>query len=325
MRSKRSNSRSIKKFSFCTSPGLAWLLAVALLTAVTPAQAQESIGIAVTIRNDVNGTVASRTFPINAGETVFRQEVVSTGPDSSAKLVFADSTNLSVGPDSTVTLDKFVYAGANDYKKATVQLVKGVFRFTTGNSDRRAYEIKTDVATIGVRGTVVDIKPDPGRTIVVLQQGRVIACSTSYHCTVLSKPGETAVITATSATNEGVGGGGGWSFASLCASDLSLCEVTTLASSQPPASPNYNVTTRATTQPTVSTASTSQPQVTTSVSQPSVTTLASTQPPVSSPAAEALGNEYLVFGAVTTVGVTGVITVEVANTLAQNPSKPASP
>lgn len=305
----------MKWLSFCRPTGLACLLAVTLLAAVTLAHAQESIGIAVTIRNDVNGAVASRTFRINTGESVFRQEVVSTGPDSSAKIVFADSTNLAVGPDSTVTLDNFVYAGATDYKKATLQLVKGAFRFTTGNSDKRAYEIKTAVGTIGVRGTVVDIFSEPGRMIAVLQQGVVLACSTSYRCTVLSKPGETAVITATSATNEGVGGGGGWSFASLCASDSSLCEVTTLASSQPASPPNYNLTTPATTERRVSTAT----------SQPPVTTLASTQPPVSPPGAEAFGNEYLVFGAVAAVAVNGMVAVEVANTLAQSPPKPASP
>jgi hypothetical protein len=101
---------------------------------VPVATAQETIGVAATIRNEVNGKVASRTFQINAGENVFRQEVVATGRDSFAKLVFKDSTNLSVGPETSVTLDRFVYAGTSDYKKVTLQLLKGAFRFITGSS-----------------------------------------------------------------------------------------------------------------------------------------------------------------------------------------------
>ena len=45
------------------------------------------------------------------GDSVYRNEVVRTGADSTAKLVFLDSTNLGVGPISRVTLDKFVYVG----------------------------------------------------------------------------------------------------------------------------------------------------------------------------------------------------------------------
>jgi hypothetical protein len=307
----------VKSVSVCRFNGLPRLLALTLLAAtVTAAQAQESIGIAVTIRNEVNGTVASRTFRINAGEDVFRQEVVSTGPDSTAKLVFADSTNLAIGPDSAVTLDKFVYAGATDYKKATMRLVKGLFRFTTGNSDKRAYEIKTDVATIGVRGTVVDINSETGRTIVVLQQGSVLACSTSNRCTVLSLPGETAVITAASATNEGVGGGGGWSFAGSCASDASLCEKTNLASSQPSVTtPNYRITTR----------SSRQPEVTPATSSRAVTAISPGGGEVVGNEYGVVGNENVIVGVIGLIGVNGAVLAQVANTIAQNPSNPASP
>ena len=50
-----------------------------------------------------------------------------------------------------------------------VNLAKGVFRFTTGALDKRAYMISTPSAAIGVRGTVLDIgvgarnQGDPGR------------------------------------------------------------------------------------------------------------------------------------------------------------------
>jgi hypothetical protein len=266
---------------------LAWLLTGTLVATVTPARAQESIGIAIIIRNDVNGTLSSRTFRINAGESVFRQESVSTNADSSAKLVFADSTNLAVGPNSSVTLDKFVYAGATDYKQATMQLVKGAFRFTTGNSDKRAYEIKTHVATIGVRGTKVDALvvglpsapgEPPAQTTATLQAdpprrtGSARVCNPKIlRCVILSKPGETAVVTETSITKQDVGG---WNFAAnYCTGDPALCEVTTLASTQPTSPPSYDVTTAPSGQPTttVTQPTTTVTQPTTTVTQPTTT------------------------------------------------------
>ncbi len=199
---------------------------VAALAATPPARAQEKIGIAVIVRNDVSGLLLSRTVPISPGEDVFGKEIVKTGPESSAKLVFADSTNLAVGPNASVTLDKFVFSGPTDYKKAAVTLVRGAFRFTTGNSDKRAYEIKTGVATLSVRGTVGDILARERETIVTVVSGKILACSVmSYRCTVVLA-GETAKITLNSATKKTVDGPNAFSFEGICAADPSVCEVT---------------------------------------------------------------------------------------------------
>ena len=42
------------------------------------------------------------------------------------------------GPVSRVTLDQFVYVGEMNGQKMTVNLVRGVFRFTTGKLDKNA-------------------------------------------------------------------------------------------------------------------------------------------------------------------------------------------
>ena len=48
-------------------------------------------------------------------------------------------------------------SGESNGQKMTVNLAKGVFRFTTGALDKKAYQITTPTAAIGVRGTVLDI------------------------------------------------------------------------------------------------------------------------------------------------------------------------
>lgn len=201
-------------------------LAIAGLGVTTAAWAQEKIGIAVIVRNDVSGVLSSQTVPITAGEDVFGKEIVKTGSQSSAKLVFADSTNLAVGPNSSVTLDKFVFSGPTDYKKAAVTLVRGAFRFTTGNSDKRAYEIKTGVATLSVRGTVGDILARDRETTVTVISGKILACTAmSYRCRMVHA-GETVTITSNSATKETANGPKAFSFERICAADPPVCEVT---------------------------------------------------------------------------------------------------
>ena len=95
---------------------------------------------------------------------------------STAKLVFLDSTNLAIGPTARVTLDQFVYSGEFNGQKMTVNLAKGVFRFTTGTLDKRAYEIATPTASFGVRGTVLDIEVRDGESRATLVEGQALAC-----------------------------------------------------------------------------------------------------------------------------------------------------
>ena len=120
----------------------------------------------------------SSTSQINVGDGLLRDEVVRTGADSAARLVMADSTNLSLGPSATIKLDRTVFNDEHSYRDVAIRMTSGAFRFVTGNSDKAAYKITTPLATIGVRGTTLDILSQRGRTIVVLQEG---AASGLHH------------------------------------------------------------------------------------------------------------------------------------------------
>ena len=148
----------------------------ALVASVVGAQAQEHIGSTALARNDVTRESAGASAPLVTGDSVFRNETVRTGADSNARLVFLNSTNLGVGPTSSVKLDQFVYVGESNGQKMTVNLAKGVFRFTTGVLDKKAYEITTPTAAIGVRGTVLDIAVQGPDTRVTLVEGQALVC-----------------------------------------------------------------------------------------------------------------------------------------------------
>src|SRR6202789_2533253 len=132
-------------------------LCLAAGLAASPAYAQARVGEAVVIQNEVGRVAGSATSQINVGDGVLRDETVRTGADSAARLVMADSTNLSLGPNATVTLDRTVFNDEHSYRDIAIRLATGAFRFVTGHSEKAAYKINTSLATIGVRGTILDI------------------------------------------------------------------------------------------------------------------------------------------------------------------------
>jgi hypothetical protein len=199
--------------------------------ASAPAFAQARVGEAAVIKNQVHRVTGSAASQISVGDSVLRDEVVRTGLDSAARLVMADSTNLSLGPNATITLDRTVFNDEHSYRDIAIRLATGAFRFVTGHSEKAAYKITTSVATIGVRGTILDILSQRGKTIVVLQEGASRVCTLGGQCVELTQPGETAIITSAGIQKTSTPP---WTFASSCGAAAGLCSVTNFADATPP-------------------------------------------------------------------------------------------
>jgi hypothetical protein len=136
-------------------------LTLAAIFALPPVAAgAQSIGTAAAVKPEAQGGGS----PLQAGSSLYTNETVRTGGAGVAELQFNDNTKLSVGPSSTVRLDKFVYDPNNKSAgKVAINVTKGAYRFVTGSQDSKNYEIKTPYATLGVRGTVVEVVVVPGK------------------------------------------------------------------------------------------------------------------------------------------------------------------
>jgi hypothetical protein len=210
---------------FCVAAGFRAQLAFA---------SEMRVGEAVVIQNNVARVAGESSSPVNVGDSMLRDEVVRTGADSAARFVMADSTNLSLGPSATITLDRTVFNDEHSYRDIAIRLTAGAFRFVTGHSEKAAYKIRTPLATIGVRGTILDILSQRGRTTVVLQEGAASVCTLSFQCVQLTQAGDTAVITVTGGkTTIQKIHGSGWNFAATCALAAGLCAVSTYADASP--------------------------------------------------------------------------------------------
>src|SRR5215472_14563543 len=92
-------------------PILAAAGVIGLLLSGAAGAAETQIGATSIVVNDVTGTLATtrETAPLRAGIDVFQNETIDTGADSASRVVFQDKTELSVGPSSSVVLDRFVF------------------------------------------------------------------------------------------------------------------------------------------------------------------------------------------------------------------------
>ena len=148
---------------------LPFTLAVAALTLAgqQSAQADAKIGVAAAVKNQVQG----RAGALAVGSSVFANERIKTGDAAAAQLMFADKTVLNMGPKAELLLDKYVYNPNRGTGQVVVNAVQGSMRFVTGAQNPTNYSIKTPVATLGIRGTIVDLQISPLETFIGVLEG----------------------------------------------------------------------------------------------------------------------------------------------------------
>jgi hypothetical protein len=124
------------------------LLLVGLFTLLLSAtsRAQEAIGSATSVKPQAE----ANSRMLSGGSTVYSKELVRTGDAGVAELRFHDNSNLSVGPKSSVRLDKFVYDPNKSASGVAVEATRGSFRFVTGSQSKS--QVKTPYGTLGIRG-----------------------------------------------------------------------------------------------------------------------------------------------------------------------------
>lgn len=156
--------------------GAALLLALALGGG---AAADERIGAVV--EPTYTGAVGERAGQQGAEQLFFQHEVyseqrVKTHREARTRLQFLDATELTVGGNSNVLLDRFVYDPDSGAGEAAITFGKGVFRFVTGNiRTKEAVTLKTPTATIAIRGThlVLTVRGD-GSAVIGVVEGAVL-------------------------------------------------------------------------------------------------------------------------------------------------------
>jgi len=97
---------------------------------------------------------------LTQGAALYQGDDVRTGADGIAMIGFRDRTKASVNPNTVIRIDAYVYDQPQASDNFAVSLLKGGLRMFTGligKKEPRAFSIRTLTATIGIRGTGIDI------------------------------------------------------------------------------------------------------------------------------------------------------------------------
>src|ERR1700751_2202150 len=123
-----------------------------------PAMAQ-TVGVASAVSGEPHGTPPAQNERIlRVGIDGFANERVRTGANDRAHLVFNDGSALSVGVNSEITIDRFVYDPNTREGDLQMTATHGAFRFVGGAiSKKTEVKVTTPSGNIGVRGGIVTI------------------------------------------------------------------------------------------------------------------------------------------------------------------------
>jgi len=85
---------------------------------------------------------------------------------------FADSSVLTLGSNSRLRVDRFVYAQSGSGEQ-TLALARGVFRFVSGTIPKNSVKLITPAVSIGIRGTILKMQVnEDGSGTVYFEHGQ---------------------------------------------------------------------------------------------------------------------------------------------------------
>jgi hypothetical protein len=93
-----------------------------------------------------------------SGDPVFMGDEVKTDASGRLQILLLDETVFTIGPNSTIIIDKFVYDPKSNKGEIKASITKGVFRYVSGKIAAKnpdAVKVKLPAATLGFRGTIV--------------------------------------------------------------------------------------------------------------------------------------------------------------------------
>lgn len=174
------------------------LMSLALLAPGAEAR-QLEIGTTAAVNPATTGTPPGQeTRTLFIGANVFFKERIATSETGQTQLLFLDASSLTVGPNSEVVLDEFVYDPGTSTGALALTISKGVFRFIGGQISKTAgVTIRTPHATLGIRGSIIQGSISSVQTEATFVAGNLMTvetCPTPGSCTTqtITRPEYTA-------------------------------------------------------------------------------------------------------------------------------------
>lgn len=128
-------------------------IAAVLLSASFTANA-ESVGNTSAIIPAASQASQGTRSDLKLRDPIIRNAELATADRGALEVTFVDGSKLTMGQNSRLTVDEYVYSGPGGGGKQTLRYTKGLFRFVSGSIPKENVKIETPTVTIGIRGTI---------------------------------------------------------------------------------------------------------------------------------------------------------------------------
>jgi len=115
------------------------------------------VGRVLVAAGEVTAQRAGKDVALTAGAAIENRDLIRLGEGSNAQIRFNDDSIVALRSKTEFRIDDYAFSGNDDtLSKAFFSLLRGGLRTITGligRNDRAKYHVKTQSATVGIRGT----------------------------------------------------------------------------------------------------------------------------------------------------------------------------
>ena len=132
--------------------------------AATPAWAVDS-GTVKVVQGEVRIERAGVSRPLRVGDAVQEKDRIIVSAQASAGITLRDDTRISMGPRSTLVINRFQFDPQTQEGSVDTSILSGTMRYITGlvgRANPNSVRVATSTATIGIRGTEFIVETGEG-------------------------------------------------------------------------------------------------------------------------------------------------------------------
>ncbi len=159
---------------------------------VSAAQAEQKVGVAAAVKPDATSQPpGGGSSTLKIGKAVVYNERIDTSSSGQVQVLLLDGSTFTVGPGSSLVIDKFVYNPSAGTGALVASFSKGALRFVGGKLSKNepGVKVNTPAGTLTVRGGIFTLKLggtnkalvtfDYGISLSILRHGQLYVTRTA--------------------------------------------------------------------------------------------------------------------------------------------------
>jgi len=154
------------------------LLLFVFFTFVVPVTAKDKkAGVTLLTRGSVVSQRSTKRVKLKRRSSIFEKDIIRVGNNGRAQFRMIDRAIISLQENSILKIKNYQYQAGASNNSALLELVSGGLRTITGaigKGNKKAYELRTPMATIGIRGTDYEVEIVSNGMYVGVWDGTII-------------------------------------------------------------------------------------------------------------------------------------------------------